>query len=214
VTFDLVIFDCDGVLVDSERITAGIWTDMLRELGLDVTVEDVFDQLVGKSMDQCLDIVATRWRGLVPAGFVPDYRRRAAAALAAHVLPVPGIEEVLASLKIPACVASNGTHEKMQGTLGSCGLLARFTGRIFSVTDVARGKPAPDLFLHAAARCGAEPARCAVVEDTPTGVAAGVAAGMRVFGFCALTPRARLIEAGAQVTFDRMELLPGLLAAG
>lgn len=212
-TVDLVIFDCDGVLVDSERITAGIWAEMLRELGLEVTVEDVFDQLVGKSMDQCLMIVAARWRGVVPQDFVANYRRRSVAALMANVKPVPGIEAVLASLTVPYCVASNGTHEKMQSTLGICGLLGHFSGRIFSVSDVARGKPAPDLFLHAADRCGVDPGRCAVVEDTPVGVTAGVAAGMRVFGFCALTPRHRLIEAGAQATFERMELLPDLLAA-
>jgi len=209
----LVIFDCDGVLVDSERITAGVWAEMLRELGLDVSVWDVFDQLVGKSMEQCLGVVASRWHAVVPDSFVADYRRRSMAALLVEVRPVPGILAVIDSLAVPFCVASNGTHDKMRTTLGICGLLDRFAGRIFSVSDVARGKPAPDLFLYAAAQCGVEPARCAVVEDTPTGVTAGVAAGMRVFGFCALTPRARLIEAGAAVTFERMEMLPELLAA-
>ena len=111
------------------------------------------------------------------------------------------------------CVASSGSHEKMQTTLGITGLLPRFQGKIYSVTEVARGKPFPDVFLYAAAKTGAIPSECAVVEDTPTGVAAGVAAGMTVYGYCALTPQHRLQEAGAHYTFDSMSKLAQLLAA-
>jgi HAD superfamily hydrolase (TIGR01509 family) len=136
---------------------------------------------------------------------------RSAAALHSDLKPVAGIEAALDAMRVPFCVASNGTHEKMQTTLGITGLLATYSGRMFSVTDVARAKPFPDLFLHAAARCGAQPSRCAVIEDTPTGVTAGVAAGMSVYGYCALTPSRRLVDAGAHCTFDSMDRLAGLL---
>jgi HAD superfamily hydrolase (TIGR01509 family) len=208
---DLIIFDCDGVLVDSERITARVFADMLGELGLAVTLQDIFDRFVGKSLDQCLEIVSRSFGREVPPGFALEYRTRSGLALHSEVKPVAGIESALADIRVPFCVASNGTHEKMRTTLGATGLLQTFTGRMFSITDVTRGKPFPDLFLHAAARFGVPPSRCAVVEDTPTGVSAGVAAGMTVYGYCELTPAHRLTEAGAHRTFDRMERLPALL---
>jgi HAD superfamily hydrolase (TIGR01509 family) len=211
---ELIIFDCDGVLVDSERITARVFADMLGELGLAVTVQDIFDQFVGKSLDQCLGIVSRSFGRGVPPGFVEEYRTRSGLALHSEVKPVAGIEAVLAAMRVPFCVASNGTHDKMRTTLGATGLLDQFSGKMFSVTDVARGKPCPDLFLHAAARFGVPPSKCAVIEDTPTGVSAGVAAGMTVYGYCALTPAHRLTEAGAHRTFDRMERLTALLLGG
>ena len=210
--FDLVIFDCDGVLVDSERITARVFAGMLTELGLEVSVADIFERFVGRSMEQCL-VIIEHWLGReVPSSFVDDYRERTGMALRAELRPVAGIEAVLASLRQPFCVASNGTPEKIRGSLGIVGLLEQFRGKMFSVADVAHGKPAPDLFLYAARRMGATPSRCAVVEDTVTGVTAGVAAGMTVYGYCALTPRSQLIEAGAHAIFDDMPELPALLA--
>ena len=212
--YELIIFDCDGVLVDSERITARVFADMLGELGLALTVQDIFDQFVGKSMDQCLGILSRSFGWEVPAEFAPEYRARSGLALHSEVRPVAGIESVLAAIRVPFCVASNGTHEKMRTTLGATGLLDQFSGKMFSVADVSRGKPFPDLFLHAAARFGTPPSKCAVIEDTPTGVSAGVAAGMTVYGYCALMPAHRLTEAGAHFTFDRMERLPALLLGG
>ena len=128
---------------------------------------------------------------------------------------MPGIELVLDALdaaRVPFCVASSGDHEKMNTTLGITGLLPRFAGRIFSVTQVARGKPAPDVYLFAARQLGAEPAACVVVEDTPPGVQAGVAAGMTVFGFCAHTPEQKLTAAGAHRTFGDMQRLVAMLS--
>jgi HAD superfamily hydrolase (TIGR01509 family) len=210
-TYELVIFDCDGVLVDSERITNRVFAAMLNEIGLGVTLDDMFDRFVGRSMDQCLEIISGLLGRDVPAGFVAEYRARSAAALLSEVKPVPGIAAALDALELPYCVASNGTLEKMQTTLGITGLWSRFEGRVFSIEDVARGKPFPDLYLLAASRYGVAPSRCAVIEDTPTGVTAGVAAGMAVYGYCALTPRRRLEEAGAQRTFVSMQDLAGLL---
>jgi beta-phosphoglucomutase-like phosphatase (HAD superfamily) len=112
---------------------------------------------------------------------------------------------------LPYCVASSGDHEKMNTTLGITRLLPRFAGRIFSVTQVARGKPAPDVYLFAARQLGADASACVVVEDTPPGVQAGAAAGMTVFGFCAHTPEQKLTAAGAQRTFDDLRQLFSML---
>jgi HAD superfamily hydrolase (TIGR01509 family) len=209
--FGLVIFDCDGVLVDSEVITSRVFAGMLNELGIPATVEEVFDKFVGRSMAHCLGEIANMLGREAPAGFAHEYHLRTAPALKADLKAVPGIGSVLDEIGLPYCVASNGSHEKMQTTLGLTGLLPKFQGKLFSVTDVARGKPFPDVFLYAAAQSGIAPWACAVIEDTPTGVRAGVAAGMTVFGYCAHTPAPHLIEAGAQQTFARMSELPGLL---
>jgi HAD superfamily hydrolase (TIGR01509 family) len=211
--FALVVFDCDGVLVDSELITNRIFASMLNELGIAVTLEDMFEQFVGRTMATCLEKVAGLLGRPVPDDFAERYQVRSNAALKAQLRAVPGIEAVLDEIKVPYCVASSGSHEKMQTTLGITGLLPRFQGRIYSATEVARGKPFPDVFLHAAARSGVATSECAVIEDTPTGVTAGVAAGMTVYGYSAMTSRQRLVEAGAHCTFDSMRELPRLLTA-
>lgn len=210
--FGLVIFDCDGVLVDSELITNRVFAQMLNELGLEVTLEDMFERFVGRSTPQCLELLTKLLGRPVPQHFVEEYDTRSAVALRAELKAVSDIETVLASIRMPYCVASSGTHEKMQTTLGITGLLPQFRGKMYSVTEVAQSKPFPDVFLHAARQQGVVPADCAVIEDTPTGVRAGVAAGMTVFGYCALTPKQRLIEAGAHHTFERMRDLPGLIS--
>jgi HAD superfamily hydrolase (TIGR01509 family) len=209
--FALVIFDCDGVLVDSELITSRVFTKMLGELGIIVSETDVFQQFVGKSMMQCLRIIAGMLGHEVPGDFVQEYHRRITVALRSELKAVPGIETVLDGIRIPYCVASNGSYEKMQTTLGVTGLLSKFKGKLFSVSEVSRGKPHPDLFLYAADKYGVPPSACAVIEDSSTGVTAGVAAGMTVFGYCGRTPARLLIEAGAYRTFDHMSELLGLL---
>jgi HAD superfamily hydrolase (TIGR01509 family) len=209
--FELLIFDCDGVLVDSELITNRVFVGMLNELGLALTLEDMFERFVGRSMPQCLSMIKELLGHEVPEEFVAEFRVRIAAALKSELKAVPGIESVLESVKLPYCVASSGTHDKMQLTLGLTGLLPKFQGKMFSVTEVAHPKPYPDVFLHAAKKSGVAASACAVIEDTPTGVQAGVAAGMTVFGFCAHTPRHRLLEAGAHHTFEKMRDLPRLI---
>ena len=210
----LVIFDCDGVLVDSEPITNRVFAQMLGELGIPITLEDMYERFVGQSMAKCCELIAGMLGRPVPEGFVEEYRARSDEALDSDLKAVPGIEaalDELDSIGVPYCVASNGTQEKMRTTLGITGLLARFEGKLFSVTDVVRGKPAPDLFLHAAGSYGVTPSSCCVVEDTPTGVAAALAAGMIVYGYCALTPEHQLLEAGAHYTFIDMLRLPELM---
>lgn len=209
--FELVIFDCDGVLVDSERITSTVLCTMLNELGLSLSLQDMFELFVGKSMAQDVALITELLSQPPPGDFEANFRRRSTAALAAGIEPVAGVAGMLDELRIPFCVASSGRHEKIRLTLGKTGLLDKFAGKIFSVTDVAEPKPSPDVFLLAARTFGVEPSACAVVEDTPTGVCAGVAAGMHVFGFAAETPRHRLEAAGVQHLFSDMRQLPGLL---
>jgi HAD superfamily hydrolase (TIGR01509 family) len=143
-----------------------------------------------------------------PEGFEIEYRARTRAALERELVAVPGVVRALGQITLPVCVASNGEYEKMQMTLGKTGLLPRFEGRMFSATEVLCGKPAPDICLLAARRMGVEPMRCVVIEDTPTGVAAGVAAQMYVLGFSAMTPAHRLLDAGAHEVFSDMQELP------
>jgi HAD superfamily hydrolase (TIGR01509 family) len=209
---ELVIFDCDGVLVDSERITNRVFCDMLNELGLDVTLEDMFERFVGHSMLQCVEIITELLGAPPPDDFVPTLRQKSAAALVAEVKPMAGVSAAIDALAIPYCVASSGEPAKIRLTLHQTSLLSRFEGKIFSVVEVAHPKPAPDVFLHAAATMGVSPDLCAVVEDTPTGVRAGIAAGMYVYGFTANTPPHRLNAAGAHQIFSDMADLPRLLA--
>jgi HAD superfamily hydrolase (TIGR01509 family) len=209
---ELVIFDCDGVLVDSERITNRVFCDMLNDLGLNVTLEDMFERFVGHSMSQCVEMITELLGAPPPDDFVPTLRHKTAAAFVTEVQPVDGVSAVIDALSVPYCVASSGEPEKIRLTLHQTGLLSRFEGRIFSVVDVTHPKPAPDVFLHAATTMGASPEWCAVVEDTPTGVRSGIAAGMYVYGFAANTPAHRLSTAGAHQIFSDMTDLPQLLA--
>jgi HAD superfamily hydrolase (TIGR01509 family) len=211
--FELVIFDCDGVLVDSEPISNRVFAECLSEIGLPTTLEDSFRDYKGRSWPECVALAEARLGRSLPEGFGAGYYRRAIAAFESELVAVPGIHEALARISAPTCVASNGRHATMRVTLRRAQLLERFAGRIFSSADVARPKPFPDLFLHAAERMGAEPARCAVVEDSPRGVAAGVTAGMTVFGYAALEDSERLAAAGAR-PFRDMRELPGLLGFG
>jgi HAD superfamily hydrolase (TIGR01509 family) len=204
----LVIFDCDGVLVDSEPISNRILAEHLTDIGLPTTTEDSIRDYMGRSWATCAELIERRLGRPLPGGFAEGYHEQLYAALRRELRPVAGIEAALDAIAAPTCVASSGAHEKIRTSLGTTGLLERFEGRIFSATDVEHGKPAPDLFLHAASAMGHEPADCVVVEDAPAGVAAGRAAGMRVLGYAALTPPAGLD--GATV-FSSMDELPALL---
>lgn len=207
--FDLIIFDCDGVLVDSERSTNALLQKMLNELGVPVTFEEMFQTFVGNSMERCVEIIEEKLGGPIPEGFIDEYFRRRETLLE-KVQPVHGIHKALEQIQVPFCVASNGEHSKMITTLGVTQLTQYFEGKRFSATDVTQGKPFPDLYLYAAEKMGAKPESCLVIEDTPVGVQAGVAAGMTVFGYAKLTPSERLQKAGAVLTFQDMIQLPQL----
>lgn len=206
----LVIFDCDGVLVDSEPLAHRVLVAMLAEHGVRMGFDEALSLFLGTSMARCLELVE-RLTGVPPARFLPAFRARTYAAFAAELQPVRGVAELLPALPIPYCVASNGPREKMAFTLGRTGLIDRFAGRMFSADDVARPKPAPDLFLYAAQRMGARPESCMVVEDSPSGIHAARAAAMVAIGYAALTPAERLLDAGAHAVIDALEQLPPLV---
>jgi len=206
-----VIFDCDGVLVDSEPAANLVLAELITEIGVPTTREQAVATYMGRSWASCVEIVERELGHAAPEDFRDRYRAGVTAAWKRGLRPVPGVVEALDAIELPNCVASSGEHERIRLTLGLTGLLARFEGRIFSATEVEHGKPAPDLFLHAAGRMGFEPAKTVVVEDTVPGVRAGRAAGMRVLAFARLVAADDLAAAGGEV-FDDMRALPELLA--
>ena len=207
---ELVIFDCDGVLVDSERLANAVLAELLTEAGLPTTAEESIATYMGLSMASCVALVEERLGSPLPADFLDRYHSDVFEAFDRELRAVDGIADVLDQLRWPTCVASSGEHERMRRTLGRTGLHERFEGRIYSATEVERGKPHPDLFLHAADRMGVDPSGCVVVEDSPYGVRGARAAGMTALGYAAMTPSAVLAAEGAE-TFLTMAELPALL---
>ena len=205
-SFDLIIFDCDGVLVDSERIANAVFARVLeQECGLQFSLEQMFDRFVGRSQVQCMQIVEELTGEIPPPGLWRRYKQEINQELENKVEAVNGIESVLKDIDLPYCVASSGSHEKMKTTLGKTGLAKYFNANIFSSSEVANGKPHPDIYLYAAESMGvADPARCLVIEDSPVGVQGAIAAGMTVFGYAELMKADKLHAAGAHLTFDRM----------
>ena len=209
--FDLVIFDNDGVLVDSEWHANGILADLLTEFGLPCTREDCIREYMGSTLTRVREIAEARLGRPLPGDLEDRYHARLFEAFRTELTAVPGVTEALERIAAPTCVASSGTHERIRLALTTTGLLPRFEGRIFSAQDVARGKPAPDLFLHAARSLATAPQRCAVIEDSPLGVEAANSAGMTAFGFARMTATERLRAATGGV-FESMNELPALLA--
>ncbi|MFG2134509.1 HAD family hydrolase [Streptomyces sp. NPDC048751] len=212
--YDLVIFDNDGVLVDSEPISNRLLAAYLTELGHPTSYEDSIRDYMGSAMHRIHDLVLERTGERLPVEFDDVFHRRVFEAFERELRPVAGAVDVLEKLaadEVPYCVASSGSHERIRVGHRTTGLDRWFEeSRIFSSQDVGKGKPAPDLFLHAAERMGVVPGRCVVVEDSPLGVQAAVAAGMDVYGFTRMTPAAKL--AGATQLFSDMGELPALLS--
>ncbi|MFJ2398803.1 HAD family hydrolase [Streptomyces sp. NPDC087843] len=211
--YDLVIFDNDGVLVDSEPISNRLLAAYLTELGHPTSYEESIRDYMGSAMHRVHDLVHERTGQRLPEDFDDVFHGRVFAAFERELRPVAGVVQVLEKLAadgVPYCVASSGSHERIRVGHRTTGLDQWFDeGRVFSSQDVGRGKPAPDLFLHAAERMGVPPRRCVVVEDSPLGVQAANAAGMDVYGFTAMTPAARLT--GATRLFSDLGDLPDLL---
>ncbi|MGW4291299.1 HAD family hydrolase [Streptomyces sp. NPDC004673] len=211
--YDLILFDNDGVLVDSEPISNRHLAAYLTELGHPTTYEDSIRDYMGAALHRVHDLVLERTGERLPADFDDVFHARVFAAFERELRPVAGVEGVLEKLAadgMPYCVASSGSHERIRVGHRATGLDRWFEDdRIFSSQDVGRGKPAPDLFLYAAQRMGVAPDRCLVVEDSPLGVQAARAAGMDVYGFTAMTPPEKL--AGATQLFSSMGELSDLL---
>ncbi|PAZ11999.1 hydrolase [Streptomyces sp. SA15] len=211
--YDLVIFDNDGVLVDSEPISNRLLAAYLTELGHPTSYQDSIRDYMGSAMHRVHDLVQERTGRRLPEEFDDVFHGRVFAAFERELEPVPGavgVLEKLAAGGVPYCVASSGSHERIRVGHRKTGLDRWFEdGRIFSSQDVGRGKPAPDLFLHAARQMGVSAEKCVVIEDSPLGVRAAVAAGMDVYGFTAMTPAAKLV--GATELFSDLGELADLL---
>lgn len=213
----LIIFDCDGVLVDSEPLAARALAAELAHCGFATTVQDCLDHYTGLSLDSVIERIEEQWERKLPGDFRERLRERDYDAFRRYLRPIPGVEALLASLTRAKCVASSGSLEKLDVTLTATGLMRYFAPNVFSAEQVARGKPAPDLFLYASGRMGVLPDECVVVEDSIAGVAAARAADMRVIGYAGGghangNYAAGLAEVGAEAVTDRMDQLAALLA--
>ncbi len=213
----LVIFDCDGVLVDSEAICSRVEFRALRRLGCLLSLDEYLEVSLGRSDEDFLwNSIASEWGVTLPGGFGEDLRRETDQALRAELSPVEGIKDVLPMIPCEKCIASGASPERLELTLGITGLAEEFAGKCFSGSMVERGKPAPDVFLFAAEQMGFEPGRCIVVEDSVNGVKAAVSAGMTVLGFtgashCRPGLGARLESLGCRKAFSDLRELPSLI---
>ena len=214
--FDLIIFDCDGVLVDSEVISCRVHADVLTRFGYPISAEEVHRRFLGRTArDAAAEVERELGRPLAET-YELERRTTLLAALADTVEAIPHLHDALDAIETRICVASSAAHEKIFTTLSRTGLYKRFAPNIFSGTQVSNGKPAPDLFLFAARQMAALPARCVVIEDSIPGVTGALAAGMTVLGFhgashCLPGDGEALRAAGAMLTFDDMRQLPDLL---
>ena len=219
---ELVIFDCDGVLIDSEVISARMLIAELKGYGIDMDMAFVSRHFLGRSYPTVLQEVRERWGVALPERFEADYRARLLAAFEKELKPVPGVAAVIAGLGPPYCLATSSSPGRLHRSLEITGLAPLFEGVCFTASEVTRGKPAPDLFLHAAARMGVDPAACLVIEDSLNGVRAALAAGMEVWRFTGgshlagldVTPPGDAVpQASLAVLSDLFLLRPALRAA-
>ena len=180
---DLIIFDCDGVIADSEVLSAAVLIDQLAALGIGVTPADVRRDFLGRSFPTVAQTIRQRFGQPLPDSFEADYRARLLDRFTTELEPTPGFQAMLDALRIPACIATSSSPQRVAHTLQVLNLVGRFGGRVFTASQVPHGKPAPDLFLLAAGTMGCPPARTLVIEDSSPGIAAAQAAGMRVLHY-------------------------------
>ena len=215
--FKLVIFDCDGVLVDSEPIINRAHAEVLTACGYPITEEVLVECFCGMSDPEMLEIIAREWGRTLPASYAERVGLMVEAGFRQSLAPIEGVAEALDSLTLPVCVASSSSLEQIRQKLTITGLLGRFGEHLFSAAMVARGKPAPDLFLHAAQDLTTAPDRCLVIEDSPAGIDAALAAGMTAIGFsggshCGPEHGVRLQRRGAALVMDDMHELAAAMA--
>jgi len=215
---ELVIFDMDGVLVDSEIISARVATRALNDAGYEIDEAGVLDRFLGISNVSMVKTIERETGLRLTDAFIADLRRDVLAAYEGELEAIPGIESALSGITVSRCVASSSNPERIERSLQLTGLARHFGDDVFSATMVDRGKPAPDLFLYAASRMGAAPERCVVIEDSTAGVTGAKAAGMTVLGFTGGSHvrhelhGPKLAAAGADAVFGHMEALQGLIA--
>jgi HAD superfamily hydrolase (TIGR01509 family) len=212
VAWELVIFDCDGVLVDSEPIAVRVEAGILARLGMTMSEAEIVERFVGRSPSVMRGAIEAHLGHRLPHGWDEEFDHLYAAAYEAELEPVVGITEALDEIALPTCVASSSEPDSLHHKLELVGLHERFAGRIFSATEVRDGKPAPDLFLYAAERMGARPEGCVVVEDSRYGVEAARAAGMDVLAYAGSVTPGAVLQGERTTVFDDMRRLPSLLA--
>ena len=212
---ELLIFDCDGVLVDTEGVSNRLFAGALTALGLPTTLEECMARYRGRSTAACVALIEERLGRPVPEAWLAEVQAQLMAEFERGVAPIPGVKAVIDAAEaagIAICVASSGSLGKMHLTLGRSGLIGHFEDRLFSASMVTQGKPAPDIFLHAARAMGASPEACPVIEDSLPGVMAARAASMRVLGYAGdpLTDAVSLTREGAQIIRDMQEAIAHL----
>ena len=205
-SFELVIFDCDGVLVNSEPLTNQVYVQMLGEYGHQVDTEEYLREFSGAIMHKRLEVTAQKLNWTPPSNFLSVFNERLSMLTERELKPVPGIHALIESLSVPICIASNGSRDEILLRLKIADLTERFGNAIFSGLEVPHPKPAPDVYLAAARAFKVPPSRCIVIEDSIPGVTAAVRAGIKVYGHAAFTPGKSLREAGAIPFSNMMEL--------
>jgi HAD superfamily hydrolase (TIGR01509 family) len=210
---ELVVFDCDGTLVDSEVLALRVEVQIGLELGWPLTETDVVRHFLGRSKKTVNALIEARLGAAAVVEWERLFRERHDALVEAELVEIAGVGAALAAIPQPKCVASSNGHRSIRRMLTLTGLHGHFGERIYSATDVAHGKPAPDVFLHAAKELGHDPAVCVVIEDSRAGVEAARAAGMRCFAYAGGVTPAEWLAGLGTVVFDDMRELPGLLAA-
>lgn len=205
-----IIFDCDGVLVDTEKIGNGILLEMAAEHGFEMKLEDAYRDFNGRNLKECFQHIETAIDKKLPENFENEYRTKSFEAFKTHVKPMKGVVEFIEKLKIPYCVASSGPVDKIRLNLEVAGLLDKFENKIFSSYQINSWKPEPGIFLHAAKEMGFDVKDCIVVEDSKAGVMAGKSGGFKVYGFANGYNNEDLANEGA-ILFNSYEELENLL---
>ncbi len=210
-SYDLIIFDCDGVLVNSEPLANQVYVQILEEHGHQVNSEEYMREFSGASITQRLQVTSQKLNWTPPSNFTSTFQERLAELSKQVLEPVPGIHELIESLTVPVCIGSNGTRSEILLRLKLANLTEFFGDAIFSGLEVPHPKPAPDVFLAAAQSFNIPPSRCIVIEDSIPGVTAGVRAGMKVYGYAAFTS-AEMLQAAGAIPFANMMELKSMLA--
>jgi len=204
--YKCIIFDCDGVLVDSEGISAKIFQQMAKEVGFEMDFETAVDQFAGASMPENLKFIQENIKGDLPKDFEKEFRSRTYQAFKTDLKPVDGIHDLVNKVKVPFCVASSGPVKKIRLNLTITKLIQKFEGRIFSSYEVGSWKPEPGIFLHAAKAMGFSPNECVVVEDSGAGIKAAIAGGFNVYALAKKKNKSTFKQLGAIVVTDIKEL--------
>jgi HAD superfamily hydrolase (TIGR01509 family) len=204
--YKCIIFDCDGVLVDSEAISAKIFREMASESGCNLDFETVLEQITGTSMKENLNFIRKISGRELPADFETEFRKRSYEAFKKDLKPVKGIHKLLKKIKVPVGVASSGPAEKIKINLTTTNLIDKFGDNIFSSYDIGSWKPEPEIYLYAAKKMGYKPGECAVIEDSEVGIKSAKAGGFDVFGFAHDKNKTVFKELGAMVFFEMDEL--------